>query len=391
MTRWPTSPLREVLSQRLEECRITDGSKETFVTVRLYGKGAIPRKIGDGKTPLMTTGYRLRSGDLVYSRIDARNGAFALVPRELNGAVVSKDFPSFTIHRDRVHPGFLTRFLSTEQFFTQLQASSFGTTNRQRITEELLLSYKIPVPPLAEQERIVKLLDEADALRKLRAQADRRTADLISALFHDMFGDPEANPLGWSVSSAGDLMDACDYGTSRKANEEGRGVPVLRMGNITIEGGLDLRELKTVELTDSELAKQRLQAGDVLFNRTNSRELVGKTGMWDGRYEAVAASYFIRVRFRPDIEHPQHFTTLMNLPSMKRRLADMARGAVGQANINSKELKSIEFPVPPIGLQDEFAARVAEIRAMEAQQAASRRRLDDLFHSMLHRAFNGEL
>jgi type I restriction enzyme, S subunit len=131
--------------------------------------------------------------------------------------------------------------------------------------------------------------------------------------------------------------------------------------------------------------------GDVLFNRTNSRELVGKTGMWDGRFEAVPASYFIRVRFRPNAEHPQHFTTLMNLPSMKRRLAEMARGAVGQANINSKELKSIELPVPPVKLQCQFAARVSDIRAMQAEQAASRRRLDDLFHSMLHRAFQGEL
>jgi hypothetical protein len=136
---------------------------------------------------------------------------------------------------------------------------------------------------------------------------------------------------------------------------------------------LDLEELKTVELADGELAKQRLQVGDVLFNRTNSRELVGKTGMWDGRLEAVPASYFIRIRFRAHAEHPQHFTTFMNLPSMKRRLAEMARGAVGQANINSRELKSIEFPVPPIKLQYEFAARVSEIRSMQVEQAASQR------------------
>ncbi len=249
----------------------------------------------------------------------------------------------------------------------------------------------VPVPPLPEQERIVKLLDEADELRKLRAQSDRRTAALIPALFHEVFGDPDMNPLGWPVTGVGDLMDACDYGTSQKANEEGLGIPVLRMGNVTTDGRLDLEDLKTVELADSELAKQRLQVGDVLFNRTNSRELVGKTGMWDGRFEAVPASYFIRVRFRPNAEHPQHFTTFMNLPSMKHRLAEMARGAVGQANINSKELKSIKFPVPPIKLQCEFATRVTEIREMESAQSASRKRLDDLFQSMLHRAFEGEL
>ena len=80
MTGWPLGKLGDVLRQRADECRILDATKETFVTVRLYGKGALPRKIGDGKLPSMKIGYRLRSGDLVYSRIDARNGAFAIVP-----------------------------------------------------------------------------------------------------------------------------------------------------------------------------------------------------------------------------------------------------------------------------------------------------------------------
>jgi type I restriction enzyme, S subunit len=113
--------------------------------------------------------------------------------------------------------------------------------------------------------------------------------------------------------------------------------------------------------------------------------------MWDGRFEAVAASYFIRIRLRADIENPQHFVTFMNLPYMKHRLAEIARGAVGQANINSKELQSIEVPVPPITRQQEFAERIAEIRELESKQTQSRKRLHDLFQSMLHRAFNGEL
>ena len=186
-------------------------------------------------------------------------------------------------------------------------------------------------------------------------------------------------------------MAACDYGTSQKANGASRGIAVLRMGNVTARGELDLSDLKTVELPDAELARQRLQAGDVLFNRTNSRELVGKTAMWDGRFEAVAASYFIRVRFSREIEHPQHFTTYMNLPFMKRHLAAIARGAVGQANVNSQELKSIPIPVPPLPLQEQFAARVGEVRFLESEQAASRRKLDNLFNSMLERAFNEAL
>ena len=287
---------------------------------------------------------------------------------------------------------YLEGFLRSPRALAFYKSKLRSTTARRRsLPNDIFLSLPVLVPPLAEQERIVKLLDEADELRKLRAHADRRTAALISALFHGMFGDPATNPKGWPIQTAGELMKSCEYGTSKKANEAGLGVPVLRMGNVTTDGQLDLEDLKTVELSDDELEKQELEAGDVLFNRTNSRELVGKTGMWDGRCKAVAASYFIRVRFGSEVEHPQHFTAFMNLPFMKKRLAEIARGAVGQANINSQELKSIKLPLPPLALQKEFAQRVAEIRALETAQATSRTRLDALFQSMLHRAFNGEL
>lgn len=279
---------------------------------------------------------------------------------------------------------FFRRF--EDEIATKGVGSTFTAINRRDIE-------RLPVPfiPLTEQNRIVKLLDAAQELRRLRAEADGRTADLIPAIFYEMFGDPATNPKRWPVSKTGDLLTICEYGTSQKADENGQGVPVLRMNNVTYDGRLDLHELKHVILADRELDKQRLAAGDVLFNRTNSRDLVGKTSCWDARFEAVAASYFIRLRFDPDKEHHQHFTTFMNLPLMKSRLEKMARGAVGQANINAKELRGIALPVPPISLQHQFAARVTEVRALEAQQAASRQRLDDLFQSLLHRAFRGEL
>lgn len=281
-------------------------------------------------------------------------------------------------------------FYALKSVMDELRSKTHGSTMKH-ITKGPFERTEIPVPSLSEQERIVQLMDEAGELRKLRAHADRRTAALIPALFQEMFGDPDTNPFGWPVKRAGDLMASCEYGTSQKANDDGRGVTVLRMGNVTTDGRLDLADLKSVELNDGKLARQRLQTGDVLFNRTNSRELVGKTGMWEGGFEAVAASYFIRVRFRSESEHPQHFTTFMNLPFMKRRLADIARGAVGQANINSRELQAIELPVPPLPLQEKFAKRVTEVRELEAEQTDSKSRLDDLFQSMFHRAFNGEL
>jgi type I restriction enzyme S subunit len=373
MKRWPTRPLLEICSPKQWPTISTpELSKAGFPVYGANGQIGFYRSYNHEDPTILITCRGATCGTLNISP-----------PRAyVTGNAMALDNPNLEVID--------FKFLYYALLGRGLQDTITGAAQPQ-ITRTSLSRVSVPVPPIAEQERIVSLLVELDELRKLRTQSDHCTAGLVPALFHEMFGDPGTNPFGWPMMRAGEFMETCDYGTSQKANDAGRGIVVLRMGNVTTNGELNLDNLKTVELAEDELARQRLRAGDILFNRTNSRELVGKTGMWDGRFEAVAASYFIRARLRSDIEHPQHFTTFMNLPYMKRRLAEMARGAIGQANINAKELKSIPVPVPPMALQMDFSNQVAEIRTLENQQAACRRVLEDLFNSMLHKAFNGEL
>lgn len=148
--------------------------------------------------------------------------------------------------------------------------------------------------------------------------------------------------------TVGDVLDEAAYGTSTKASDTENGVPVLRMGNVRYDGSLDLGDLKYVSLPPKELSKHLLREGDILFNRTNSRDLVGKTGLWDGRFDAVAASYFVRLRVNRRIVMPEYLWLYMNSPGMKRRLFATARGAIGQANINTEELRGLPIPLPPL-------------------------------------------
>jgi len=391
MKSWPTKLLGEVLEISRERIEPIEHPDTPF---NYIGLESIEGHSGNLLPYQPTLGAEIRSTKTVFHRNEILYGKLRPYLNKVHLAsddgICSTDIYVLRPRQNQILPSFAANYLRSPSVLAVVSNAMAGA-NLPRIGQDALLDISVPVPPLVEQERIVKLLDEADGLRKLRAQAALRADALIPALFQEMFGDPSTNSKKWPLQPVSELIEECDYGTSQKANEEGRGITVLRMGNVTTEGLLDLANLKTVELTKNELAKQRLQVGDVLFNRTNSRELVGKTGMWDGRFEAVAASYFIRLRFRSDIEHPQHFTTFMNLPFMKQKLVEMARGAVGQANINSKELKSIIVPVPPLDLQKKFAERVTEIRELEASQATSRTHLDALFQSMLHRAFNGDL
>ncbi len=211
----------------------------------------------------------------------------------------------------------------------------------------------------AEQRRIVGILNRAARIERLRRRAQKRLREFIPALFVRMFGDPVENPMGWEIKPLGDFCLLTQYGTSKRANDQGDGIPVLRMGNVTYDGDLDCADLKHVVLPNTDIRKYGLRPGDIMFNRTNSKDLVGKTGLWDARFPAVAASYLIRLRLDELRGCPTFVLAFLNSTPVKGQLFAMARGAIGQVNINAKELRALPLPVPPLDEQRSFA-RIAE-------------------------------
>lgn len=262
------------------------------------------------------------------------------------------------------------------------QGSTFAAIGRTEIASLL-----VPVPPLAEQRRVVDILSRAEGILRLRREAEKKAAELVPAMFLEMFGDPATNPKEWPQCQLGDILESADYGSSTKASSDGSGMPLIRMGNVGYDGSLDLSDLKYVVLEPSEIEKYRLREGDILFNRTNSKELVGKTGLWNGSVEAVAASYFIRLRVRRDLVHPAYVWALMNSRHMKRILYATARGAIGQANINSKELRAFSIALPPLQLQEVFSERCRDVASLCVEQATATERAGGVFNSMLAGAF----
>ncbi len=264
--------------------------------------------------------------------------------------------------RDGVDRDFVAHLLRRQETVDFVMTSVTGS-RMPRTDMKALMEMPVPLPPLDEQRRIVNILNRAAKIERLRAQAAERLREFVPALFIKMFGDPVENSMGWKVEPLGDLCVLTQYGTSKKANSQTEGIPMLRMSNVTYDGDLDCSDLKHVTLSEADIAKYLLRAGDILFNRTNSKELVGKTGTWDDRFSAVAASYFIRLCLDETRACPAYVWAFMNSGSMKRRLFDTARGAIGQANINAKELKSLPVPVPPLALQRLYAETVETTRS----------------------------
>ena len=182
-----------------------------------------------------------------------------------------------------------------------------------------------------------------------------------------MFGDPVQNPMRWEKTELGNLCKEVRYGTSKPASENGK-YTYLRMNNITYEGELDLTNIKSIDISDDELPKCSVKKGDILFNRTNSIALCGKTCLYKLDETMVIAGYIIRVRVNEKL-NPQYVSTFFNTKSIKKMLKEMAKGAVNQANINAQEMQSIQIPVPPISLQNEYESFVQQIDKSKFEMA----------------------
>jgi type I restriction enzyme S subunit len=328
----------------------------------------------------------IRAGDVLVSTVRPNLNAVALIQDELENQVCSTGFCVLRANPN-VLPDYLFYFVRSSQFIRivsgEVAGAMYPATSDQKVKE-----VRLPVPSLHEQHRIVDILKRADGIRRLRNQAQDTARQLIPALFIEMFGDPATNPKGWPMGTIGDVITQAQYGTSKKAHENGAGLPVIRMGNVLTSGALDLERLKYVELNEKDQAKYKLETGDILFNRTNSKDLVGKTGVWNGSFEAVAASYFIVARADRSKILPTCLWVYMNTPYMKRRLFDTARGAIGQSNINAKELKAFSIPLPPIELQEKLDIRLESIHSIIGQQEAAQSSTDSAFQSLLQCAFS---
>ena len=238
-------------------------------------------------------------------------------------------------------------------------------------------SFPIPVPPLAEQERIVGILDKAfEGIAAATAQAEKNlhnARELFQSVLQSTFSQKGDD---WVENTLGEVCETFQYGTSSKSLQEGD-VPVLRMGNLQ-EGYIKWNELKYTSNSE-EISKYLLSENDVLFNRTNSSELVGKSSIYDGSRPAIHAGYLIRVQTKPETLDPKFLNYFLNCPSTRDHGFSVMSKSVNQANINATKLKAYRLNKPPLPTQQAIVEKLdalsEETKRLEAiyerKQAAS--------------------
>lgn len=276
-------------------------------------------------------------------------------------------------------PRFLRYFFTA--FESQIAQQGAGSTF-DAISRSVIENLDIPLPPLPEQERIVRILGEAEAMRRLRAQTDARTSVLESAFYEEMFGTPDPE---WPQDLFGNL-GTLDRGRSKHRPRDGPALfggpyPFIQTGEVANSGGRITGFSQTY--SEAGLAQSKLWPAGTLCITIAAN--IAKTGVLC--FEACFPDSV--VGFTPGervtVEYVQAW-----LSTLQTRLEEEAPQAA-QKNINLKILRELSLVVPLLEIQRAFAARVAEIRKLETAQTASHQRLDDLFQSLLHRAFRGEL
>lgn len=279
---------------------------------------------------------------------------------------------------DQIMPRYLMHCLIGNRHTLNQEAHGIA---QKGIYLKQLSSLSIPLPPKSTQLAIVSELDKINELIRLKKEQLKDFDNLAQSLFYEMFGDPVENEMGWEVKKLGDVCTDIKYGTSKPASENGR-YTYLRMCNLTTDGFLNLSNTKQIDIPDDEIEKCIVRYGDILFNRTNSIELVGKTCLFDKKEPMVIAGYIIRVRLN-DTLLPVVLARMFNLASIKKLLRSMAKGAVNQANINSKELASIRIPLPPLSLQRLFAQRIEQIEREKSEVQKAIQDLETLLASRM--------
>ena len=394
--KWPTFAIGDLcLTTRQRDPRRKP--EETFVyidisTIDKDAKSIISPPIITGAEAPSRARKEVCAGDVLVSTVRPNLNAVTIVPPELEGQIASTGFCVLRANPKILDKRYLFYRTCTQEFINHLTAGMRGA-NYPAVSDEDVRSAPIPLPPLSEQRRVVEILDQADALRKKRVEADAKAERILPALFYKMFGDPATNPKGWkTIALENVIRSGLQNGLYKPASSYGDGVRILRIDSFYGGRIIGLDALKKLRLDESEIEKYGLKTGDVVINRVNSEEFLGKSAIIP-KLEApvVFESNMMRFSVDEEIVNPVFVIEHLQTPFTRREMLAKTKRAVNQASINQQDVKSLTLLLPPPDMQSRFADMVAGIESWLEAQLSRADRIDVIFNTLLRRAFAGSL
>lgn len=337
----------------------------------------------------------LREQDILVSSANSWNlvGKCSWIPEIPWRATFGGFVSVLRANPDKVDPRYLFHWFASKRIQTTVRSFGQQTTNISNLNIDRCLNLPLPLPSTSEQRRIAAILDKADDLRAKRRAALAQLETLTQAIFLDMFGDPATNPRGWPRRTLGELIVVGPQnGLYKPAEDYGSGTRILRIDAFYDGVVTKLDSLKRVRVSAQELSLYALREGEIVINRVNSREYLGKSALVPKLAEpTVFESNMMRFDVDRDRLNPHYLIHSLQTAFVRAHINRCAKDAINQSSINQKDVKAMPLVLPPVSLQREFAGRVAAVATSRRGQVSAADELDALFASLQDLAFRGEL
>ncbi|MDO9479281.1 MAG: restriction endonuclease subunit S [Hydrogenophaga sp.] len=337
----------------------------------------------------------IEPGDVLIARMPDPLGRACIFPGDSKRAVTVVDVCVIRVDPSRMLGRWLMHCINSPTCRQQIDEYTTGTT-RQRISRGNLGKIHIPLPPLPEQRRIAAILDQADTLRTQRRAALAQLDSLTQSLFLDMFGDPVTNERGWPRARIDSFVAGFESGKSLVADDEDDASSTFRVLKVSAVTSLEYKpeQSKAVPSDYKPPISHIVRAGDLLFSRANTTELIGATAFVEQTPDNLLLpdKLWRFVWHKPPRTTPLYVRHLFRQPKFRHEIGQRASGTSGSMkNISQDKVLSIEVGHPPLPLQQTFATRIQAIEALKTQHRAALAAQDALFASLQQRAFAGTL
>ncbi|MBO7598298.1 MAG: restriction endonuclease subunit S [Bacteroidales bacterium] len=407
---YPMVSIGDIIEKATNTIEIQDEAQYKQVTLKTNGGGAVLRDVKYGREIGTKKQYVVSEGQFIMSKIDARNGAFGVITKELDGAIVTADFPVFNVNTEIVLPQYLFLLSSSKRFAQFAQSCSRGTTNRQRIDVGLFLSQQIPLPPLSEQHR---LFNEFEANMQQATDNERRAAEIerdIEKYLLDELGILKPN------ASVNNKQDGFNFMRFVSFKNIDRWDTTYFMQSNKFETKFDYTTLGKcldcfmTEQNGKSLRAETFKSPDNSFSYIGMENIEKQTGVLQNFHNVIGKDiksqtvrvpkgFFLYGKLRPylnkywynetdvnnivcsseffvfsikDSINPYYFKYYISSSAVQKQIEKLFQGA-RMPRINEQTFKSIKIPLAPIEVQNEIANHISnqEIKIKQLKQMAS--------------------
>lgn len=378
-------------------CQVRMNNVDTEGHLDLNSLIRIPTKNGE------IAEFSLQAGDVLFNNTNSTQlvGKSALFPGHAEPVLFSNHFTRLRCDRDRLEPTYFARWLTKQQKAHVFEGLCNRWVNQSSVRKEALLKLTIPLPhkgdptkSLAEQRRIATILDKTDSIRckrrRLVGVSNECVPSIFSATFHKWLDQPSNVMPQLGDPALAEVVSGVTKG--RHFNGQATvTVPYIRVANVQ-DGYLDLSEIKTIEALPSDVQSLRLQHSDILMTEGGDFDKLGRGAMYEADIQdCIHQNHVFRVRCNRSRLLPIYFATYIRTPFAKAYFLRCAKKTSNLASINMTQLRALPVACPPIDLQKRFEKEVEVIHRVKRQQVELADHADDLFGSLVQRAFRGEL